>query len=149
MAKSPNGKWDASVRFVGTLWNGSTVPNAIKRAMKELPSVAIPILEKNSPVKTGYLKSHWSVATGDRIITIVNPAYYAGFVDLGTRRIRPRFFVDKSVAEIVSEFKSRATAYLTEGLDSGSRPRKPTREALRRLTKGLTSPDRRPIIKYF
>ena len=149
MARSKNGKWDASIVFTGTLWNGKTVPGAIKRAMDDLPGIAYPILERNSPVKTGYLKTHWKVSTGDRTLSIVNPAFYGSFVDLGTRRISPRRFVQRSLDEIESEFKDRATRYITEGLSEGQTPRKNQREALSRLTKGIISPNRRPVIKYW
>jgi hypothetical protein len=149
MAKSPNGKWDASISYVGTLWNGNYVPGAIKRAIKEVPEFAHPILYKNSPVKTGYLRTHWNVSTGDRTLVITNPAYYAGFVDLGTIKIKPRYYVQKSLDEIIPEFKARATKYLLEG-NNGATPDKRQRDALNRLSKALPiAPKRRPIIKYF
>ena len=140
--------WDAHIDFVGTLWTGKFIPDAIKRAINEVPDYGKPILEKHSPVKTGRLRDSWSIKTGTKTLTIYNPAYYAGFVDLGTRTITPRRFVDRSVTEIVGEFRKRASEYIMESVPVDKRPRKPQIEALNRLrTKGITSVSRRAITK--
>lgn len=150
MSRNRN-NWDASIRFTGTLWNGKTVPAAIKESIAELPDYAIPILQKHSPVKTGKLRSSWVVDVGERTIAIKNPAYYAGFVDQGTRKIRPRKYVDRSVREIMQEFTKRAGDNIVRragGKTSGKR----VREALDRVRKLQSRgtpirPIRRPITK--
>lgn len=146
--RSTRSGWNAQIDFVGTLWTGKFIPKAIKETMAEVPTFAKPILERNSPVDTGYLRDNWRVQSGRRVVTIYNPAYYGGFVDLGTRSITPRRFVDKSTNEIVREFRRRASErILSQVSSSRARPNKRQRESLQRLDRGFTSVDRRPITR--
>jgi len=119
--------------------------------MSEVPDYAVPILQKHSPVKTGKLRSSWKVNTGERTIVIRNSAYYAGFVDQGTRKITPRRFVDRSVREITKEFTRRAGDHIVTAA-GGKTTGKRVREALDRVRKlgrrgEPIRPIRRPITK--
>lgn len=104
-------KWDASVRYSGGLWTKPQMTAEIRTAIKLTRVFMLDRLKKNSPVKTGKLRKSWRVSVGDRLFVVRNDVRnkkgtpYAGFVDLGTRKIKPRRFTEKSVNEAAEHFK--------------------------------------------
>ena len=105
--------WDASIRAVGTLVTGD-VNQITKQAMEGLDTYAQDMLQALTPVKTGNMKSRWSVTTSDRLFMIKNSAYYSGFINYGTRKIAPRMMVEKTIDAVGDEFRSRVENILAE-----------------------------------
>ena len=105
--------WDASIRVVGTLVTGD-VNKITKQAMEGLDTFAKDMLESLTPVKTGNMKSRWNVTTSDRLFMIRNSAYYSNFINSGTRKIAPRFMVEKTIEAVGEEFKGRVESILSE-----------------------------------
>lgn len=82
-------RWDASIKYSGTLWSEPNVTAEVREAMSEVRGFAEQLIQSRTPVDTGKMKSSWQVNTGDRLLTISNPMYYANFIEEGTRKIKP------------------------------------------------------------
>jgi hypothetical protein len=73
-----------------------------------------------TPVKTGRMKGSWLVDVGDRSITIQNFAksrygtMYAGFIDQGTSKIKPRLITDQALKQAMGTFTDRLGELLAE-----------------------------------
>lgn len=98
--------WDAQVRYSGNLWAEPNVTPEVREAMQAIKPFAQALVESRTPVDTGKMKSSWLVGVGDRILKIENPTYYAGFIEFGTRKIRPFNCVSGALPAIEQRFKS-------------------------------------------
>lgn len=112
-------KWNAAIDVRSTLWNAPKVTAEVRSALQETAEFLKGELEKRTPVRTGRMRSSWLVNAGDRTVTIQNFAsnrgtFYAGFVDTGTRRMKPRHITRDSLQVAVDYFKSNLTQKLED-----------------------------------
>jgi len=119
------------IDVTGTLWNYPKVTAEVRLAMERTQQKVQSKLEELTPVRTGRMKASWQVAVGDRTLRIQNFAssrgtMYAGFIDNGTRRIKPRFITKTALEEAVSVFTDELGALLSEKF--GGTRNKTTRE---------------------
>lgn len=116
--------WKADIQYIGTLWNKPNMTAEVRAAVKETGAFARKILPTNTPVDTGKMAASWKVGTGERTLVISNGVPYAGFVEYGTRKMRAREPLGKSLPEIEEFFQdtllSKIEAKL-EGAGSGRR----------------------------
>lgn len=99
-------KWDAKIKFTGTLWSAPTVTKDVKEAVKSAAKFAKSKVEEETPDVTGLMKRSYRVTHGDRAIQIQNSAPYSGFVEYGTSKMTARKPVQKSLPAIVQYFRN-------------------------------------------
>jgi len=87
------------------------------------------------------------VSVGDRIMRIRNAAPYAGFVEYGTRKIKPRYFTRDSMDEIAQKFKDKLSDLVEAKLNR--RNTRPTRDLAASVAKlrGFKSVKEQPYRK--
>lgn len=98
-------RWDASIKYSGTLWSEPNVTAEVREAMSEVRGFAEQLIQSRTPVDTGKMKSSWQVNTSDRLLTISNPMYYANFIEEGTRKIKPFYCYTGALPAIEQRFK--------------------------------------------
>jgi hypothetical protein len=113
-------RWDAQVKFSGNLWAEPNVTAEVTEAMQELRPFILDLVESRTPVDTGLMKSSWTVGIGQRIIKIENPTYYSGFIEHGTRRIKPFRCAAGALPAIESRFRDILSAKIEAKYGSGS-----------------------------
>lgn len=81
---------------------------AIRSALIRVASKFTPILQKSAPVDTGALRRSLRVdlLPDDSGVALVSVVFYAGFVEFGTRRMRPRLYAQSLVPDIISYMNS-------------------------------------------
>jgi Bacteriophage HK97-gp10, putative tail-component len=77
-------------------------PLDIRRVLIQVAQKFTPILQKASPVDTGRLRRSLRVELllDDMGVALTSPVFYAGFVEFGTRKMRPRMYAIKLVPSI-------------------------------------------------
>lgn len=139
-------KWNAEIDYSGTLWSGKQMTAEIREASKEVEGYALEVLQKNSPVRTGRLRNSWLVKTGDRTIRIRNTAYYAGFPNYGTRRIKAQLFLEKSTEQILAKYKEILADKVEQKLGrSNSKPNRELAAQVAKLRKIVSPRQQLPI----
>jgi len=81
---------------------------AIRSVLIKVASRFTPILQKSAPVDTGVLRRSLRVdlLPDDSGVALVSVVFYAGFVEFGTRKMRPRFYAQSLVPDIISYMNS-------------------------------------------
>ena len=76
----------------------------IRSVLMKVASRFTPILQKSAPVDTGALRRSLRVdlLDDDAGVALVSVVYYAGFVEFGTRRLRPRLYAQGLVPDVIS-----------------------------------------------
>ncbi len=107
-----------AIRFYGELFkaNGKTIPKAVTKAVTETQAFAELTLKANTPVDTGRLRAGWSVMQTKKGLGIQNFTPYAIYVEMGTRKMRPRNMLRNSLPTIEDYFKKRLTENLGKSL---------------------------------
>ena len=107
-----------AIRFYGQLFKatGKTIPRAAEKATEETKKFAELTLKANTPVDTGKLRAGWSVMSTKKGLAITNFTPYAIYVEMGTRRMRPRNMLRNSMPIIENYFKDRLKANLGKSL---------------------------------
>jgi HK97 gp10 family phage protein len=83
----------------------SMYPNVIGLAMKRVGDRVLETGNALVPIRTGLLKSTMGIRQdGNFQITFYATASYASFVEFGTRRMKPRQFMTKSLLQHKEEF---------------------------------------------
>lgn len=138
--------WDAHIDVTGTLWNQPTVTKEVREAMAATQQRIKDLLPGLTPVKTGRMRASWNVDAGDRILRITNRAQnkqgtqYAGFVDLGTSKMKPRHITKQAMEQAMSIFTQELSGRLEEKF--GGRRTKASRDfavAIAKLAKRETA----------
>lgn len=64
--------------------------------------------KKNAPVKTGNLRDsiNYEVNEQDKSVTIGTNVSYAPYIELGTKNIKPTFFLTRALAENINKIKA-------------------------------------------
>lgn len=77
---------------------------AIRDALIRVASKFTPIIQKSAPVDTGALRRSLRVELllDDVGVAVTSNIKYAGFVEYGTRRMRPRSYVERVVPDLIS-----------------------------------------------
>jgi Bacteriophage HK97-gp10, putative tail-component len=77
-------------------------PLDIRRVLIQVAQKFTPILQKASPVDTGRLRRSLRVELllDDMGVALTSPVFYAGFVEFGTRKMRPKMYAIKLVPSI-------------------------------------------------
>lgn len=80
----------------------------IRSVLIKVASKFTPILQRSAPVDTGALRRSLRVdiLPDDSGVALVSVVFYAGFVEFGTRRLRPRLYAQSLVPEIISYMNS-------------------------------------------
>lgn len=107
-----------AIRFYGELFkvNGTTIPKAVTKAVASTQKFAELTLKANTPVKTGNLRSKWSVMQTKKGLGISNAAPYAIYVEMGTRKMRPRNMLKNSLPIINEYFETELKKNLGKSL---------------------------------
>jgi len=116
-------RWDATIKYSGNLWSEPNVTPEVRDAMKEVREFAQSLIESRTPVDTGEMRSRWQVSTGDRLLSIINPTYYAGFVEFGTRRMAARNCLTGALPAIEKRFTELVLEKVTAKYGSGDSKR--------------------------
>jgi len=76
----------------------------IRYALMKVASRFTPILQRSAPVDTGALKRSLRVdlLDDDAGVALVSTVFYAGFVEFGTRKRRPRLYAQSLVPDIIA-----------------------------------------------
>ena len=77
---------------------------AIRSVLIKVASKFTPVLQKSAPVDTGALRRSLRVdlLPDDSGVALVSVVFYAGFVEFGTRKMRPRLYAQSLVPDIIS-----------------------------------------------
>jgi hypothetical protein len=80
----------------------------IRSVLIRVASMFTPILQKSAPVDTGALRRSLRVdlLDDDSGVALVSVVFYAGFVEFGTRKRRPRLYAQSLVPDVVSYMNS-------------------------------------------
>ena len=75
----------------------------IRSALIKVASKFTPILQKSAPVDTGTLKRSLRVdlLDDDSGVALTSTVFYAGFVEFGTKKMRPRLYAQSLVPDII------------------------------------------------
>ncbi len=101
---------------------GHSLENMLKVFMRQEVLRTIKLIRSKTPVDTGQLRRSWalgSIAQSGIMTkaTIVNPIYYASFVEHGTRRYRGAHMAEISVRVIEAQIPKRLRAQLKKMLE--------------------------------
>lgn len=94
----------ASINYYGKLFDSPEITPAIARAANIAKTFGTALIKAKTPVDTGRLKGDWKLRLEGNGIRITNDAYYAGFVEFGTRKMAARSMMTSSLPEIQSVF---------------------------------------------
>ena len=94
----------SSINYYGKLFDSPEITPAIARAANIAKTFGAALIKAKTPVDTGRLKSDWKLKLEGNGIRITNEAYYAGFVEFGTRKMAARSMMTSSLPEIQSVF---------------------------------------------
>jgi hypothetical protein len=106
----------------------------IRYALIRVASKFTPILQKSAPVDTGALKRSLRVdlLDDDSGVALVSTVFYAGFVEFGTRRMRPRMYAQNLVPDLITYMNlvlsdlGTFTRTPTQATDTGGRSNQTT-----------------------
>lgn len=75
----------------------------IRSVLIRVASRFTPLVQKSAPVDTGALRRSLRVdlLDDDSGVAIVSTVFYAGFVEFGTRKMRPRMFAQSLVPDLI------------------------------------------------
>lgn len=100
----------APISYSGELWDaGTKMSPAIMKAAEEARMYGLALVKSRTPVKTGNLKNSWAAQLQNKGVLWTNSAPYAGFVELGTRKMAAREMLTNSIPAIETVF-TRALA---------------------------------------
>lgn len=120
----------ANISTYGEIFSSPTVTPEIQKALVQTRNYAEMRIKQRTPVDTGRLRASWDLKLANKGLSIVNPQPYAGFVDLGTRKMAARpmveptvteaqeFFADRLAAEIARKLSAQITANVSKGRGS-------------------------------
>ena len=94
----------ADINYYGRLFDSPKITPAIARAANIAKTFGTALIKAKTPVDTGRLKRDWNLKLEGNGIRITNEAYYAGFVEFGTKKMAPRSMMTSSLPEIQSVF---------------------------------------------
>lgn len=94
----------AEIDYYGKLFESPEITPAIARAANIAKTFGTALIKAKTPVDTGKLKSDWKLKLEGNGIRITNQAYYAGFVEFGTRKMAARAMMTSSLPEIRDVF---------------------------------------------
>jgi len=95
----------ANIDFHGSLFNeGTDITPAIARAANIARTYGLGLVKARTPVDTSNLKQSWKADLEGNGIRYTNGAYYAGFVENGTRKMAGRFMLADSLPDIENVF---------------------------------------------
>lgn len=114
------------IDYYGKLFTDNTpVTPAIARAANIAKTYGLALVKAKTPVDTGNLKMSWEAKLEGAGIRWTNPAYYAGFVEFGTRKMAPRAMLSSSIGDIeevfISELYNEIGSALGAEIISGGR----------------------------
>lgn len=77
--------------------------DAIIRVLVRVCQKFTPVVQKAAPVDTGRLKRSLRVELlpDNSGVAVTSPVFYAGFVEYGTRRMRPRSYVEGIIPDLI------------------------------------------------
>jgi hypothetical protein len=94
----------ATIDYYGELFNGK-VDQKVRFALETARVYGLALVAARTPVDTGLLKSKWQAQLEAQGIRWLNDAPYAGFVELGTRKMAPRHMLTNSLPDIERVFE--------------------------------------------
>jgi hypothetical protein len=94
------------IKFYGELFTKGSVTPAIARAANIAKTFGLALISARTPVDTGLLRSNWKAKLEGNGIVWQNDTSYAGFVELGTRKMRARHMMTDSLLDISEVFES-------------------------------------------
>ncbi|MBW4558426.1 MAG: HK97 gp10 family phage protein [Trichormus sp. ATA11-4-KO1] len=95
----------AEISYFGELFTGNKVTPAITKAANVAKTFGLALVSARTPVDTGELKSNWKAKLEGNGIRWLNDTPYAGFVELGTRKMAPRQMLTSSLIDISLVFE--------------------------------------------
>ena len=96
----------ADINYYGKLFDSPEITPAIARAANIAKTFGTALIKAKTPVDTGRLKGDWQLKLEGNGIRITNEAYYAGFVEFGTKKMAARSMMSSSLPEIQDVFIS-------------------------------------------
>jgi hypothetical protein len=103
------------IKFYGKLWTGK-ISQEVREAAEYARTYGLGLIRARTPVDTGELKSKWSARIVSGGIEWSNPTPYAGFVELGTRKMAPRYMLTDSLPDIERVFRQRLRSNINKAL---------------------------------
>ena len=139
--------YDSSINFYGELFNKPNVTPEIRGALQVARSYGLALIKARTPVDTGALKEHWKAKTEGQGIRWSNQQHYAGFVELGTRKMAPRQMLAQSIPDIERVFEEELRRSLGRkfGVDIIAQVYQPTYENTKDNQKRKTIEGRRVV----
>lgn len=95
----------ALVVSTGELLKNGKYKKYVEEALQEARDYAETAVKARTPVRTGELKANWQVGKSKTSVTFSNQTPYAAFVEYGTRRMKPRAMMQKTLPETQEVFK--------------------------------------------
>lgn len=97
----------AEISYYGELFSGSSdkITPAIQKAANTAKTYGLALVKARTPVDTGELKNAWTATVEGKGIKWVNNTPYAGYVELGTRKMKPRYMLTDSIVDISLVFQ--------------------------------------------
>lgn len=95
----------AIVTSTGELLKNGKYKKYVDEALQEARDYAETAVKARTPVRTGELKANWQIGKSKTSVTFSNQTPYAAFVEYGTRRMKPRAMMQKTLPETQEVFK--------------------------------------------
>lgn len=110
----------AEISYYGELFAGSSdkITPAIQKAANTAKTYGLALVKARTPVDTGELKNAWSATVEGKGIKWVNNQPYAGYVELGTRKMKPRFMLTDSLVDINLVFEEQLNKEIGKAIGS-------------------------------
>lgn len=94
----------SGISFEGRLWDKGNVTQAMRKAANDARVYGLQIVRSRTPVDTGKMKASWDAQLTNRGILWTNSAPYSQFVELGTRKMAPRYPLTNSLPAIENRY---------------------------------------------
>lgn len=94
-----------NINFYGELFNSGGITPEIQKALEVARAYGISLVKARTPVDSGLLRANWDAQVQGRGIKWTNPTSYASYVELGTKKMRPRYMLTDSLPDIAQVFE--------------------------------------------
>lgn len=108
--------------LIPILRSAGVADQPIRYALIKVAQKYTPILQKSAPVDTGRLKRSLRVEIllAEDGVALTSEVWYAGFVEFGTRRMRPRGYAASIVPDLINYGNELLRALLPAGVSGSS-----------------------------
>lgn len=106
------------ISYYGALFReGQPITPGIARAANVAKTYGVALIKARTPVDKNVLRPAWQAKLEDSGIRFINPTPYAGWVEMGTRKMSGRHMLADSLPDINNMFRQQLIKELVKDLD--------------------------------